>query len=335
MSTNLFFSFIVPVYNRKEELGELLATISNQDFKAQFEVIIVDDGSTVDSKDLVDSFTDRLDLSYYHKDNSGPGDSRNYGMKRAKGNYFIILDSDCLLPENYLTVVCDTLEKSYTDAFGAPDTAHPSFTQIQKAINFSMTSFITTGGLRNEESKHRKFQLRSFNMGISKTVFEKTGGFSNQYIGEDIELTMRIWNMGFTTQFIPKAFVYHKRRTNFKLFFKQTNNFGAARPILNEIYPRSKKISYWFPSLFVLFSMSSMILYLFGIELPLQLTLGYLLLVFFDSSFENRNILTGFLSVLTTIIQFFGYGLGFLRTTFRKKVLGQDNRMAFPNMYGR
>ena len=335
MSTNLYFSFIVPVYNRKEELGELLSTISNQDFKEPFEVIIVDDGSTVRSKDLVDSFTDRLDLSYSYKENSGPGDSRNFGMKKAKGNYFIILDSDCLLPENYLTVVSETLEKRYTDAFGAPDTAHPSFTRIQKAINFSMTSFITTGGLRNEESKNRKFQLRSFNMGISKTVFEKTGGFSNQYIGEDIELTMRIWNMGFTTQFIPDAFLYHKRRTNFKQFFKQTNNFGAARPILNELYPKSKKITYWFPSLFVLFSLSSVIVYLFGIELPLKLTLGYLLLIFFDSTFENKNMLTGLLSVLTTLIQFFGYGLGFLRTTFRKNVLGQDNQTAFPNMFGR
>ncbi|MFD1316506.1 glycosyltransferase [Namhaeicola litoreus] len=335
MSRDLHFSLIIPVYNRKDELQELLHTVVNQNFNGQFEVIVIDDGSADPSKEVAIYFSDKLNLHYYFKENSGPGDSRNFGMKMAKGNYFIVLDSDCLLPENYLSTVSKVLEKNYTDAFGAPDTAHPSFSRIQKAINFSMTSFITTGGLRNEESKNRKFQLRSFNMGISKTVFEKTGGFANQYIGEDIELTMRIWNMGFTTQFIPDAFVYHKRRTNFRQFYKQTNNFGAARPILNELYPNSKKITYWFPSFFVIFFIISMVLFFFGIGLPLKIILGYLILVLIDSTFENRSLLTGLLSIVSTLIQFFGYGIGFLRTMFRKKILSQNNMTAFPKMFSK
>ena len=237
------FSIIIPVFDRPDELEELLQSIVDQGSVNKPEVVVVEDGSALSSAKVVKKFEGVLNIKYLAKENSGPGLSRNYGMSRAKGDYFIILDSDCLLSAHYLDEVSKGLEVRYTDAFGGPDEAHPSFTLIQKAISYAMTSFLSTGGLRNSESEEKKFQLRSFNMGISKETFIKTKGFAAQRFGEDIEFTNRLWSAGLTTQFLPKALVYHKRRTSWDKFFKQVYNFGAARPVLGAMYPKMKGIN--------------------------------------------------------------------------------------------
>ena len=229
----MFFSIVVPVYNRPDEIQELLESIELQQFNELFEIIIVEDGSTISCEPIVDKFKEKLNISYYLKYNSGPGDSRNFGMQLAKGDYFIIFDSDCIIPPNYLTEVSNSLKNNYVDCFGGPDSAHKSFSDLQKAINFSMTSFLTTGGIRGGSEKMTTFQPRSFNMGISKKAFEASKGFSNIHPGEDPDLSIRLWDLGFKTKLIPTAFVYHKRRIDWDKFYIQVNKFGKVRPILN------------------------------------------------------------------------------------------------------
>lgn len=312
------FSIIIPVYNRPNEIDELLESLIKQSYKDEYEVLIVEDGSTVTCQHICEKYKHKLNVRYLFKENSGAGQSRNYGMQQAKGNYFIILDSDVLLPKKYLQEVYDGLSKNYTDAFGGPDAAHSSFTSLQKAINYSMTSVLTTGGIRGKKNSVGKFQPRSFNMGISKKAFEKTNGFSEMKYGEDIDLTFRLWNHGFETQFIDNAFVYHKRRTSLKQFYTQTFNFGTARPILNRMYPASKKLTYWFPSLFITgFDIS--ILFALLIDWIYIIPFAcYFLFVLVDSLFQNRDLKVALLSIVTTYTQFLGYGLGFLKSTFTK-----------------
>ncbi|MEN8124644.1 MAG: glycosyltransferase [Bacteroidota bacterium] len=330
---NLNFSIIIPVFNRPQEIDELLKSLTLQTYSKNFEVIVIEDGSTDKSELIVKNYQDSLDVKYFFKANSGPGQSRNYGMERALGNYFIILDSDVLLPENYLSNVNEQLDNYFTDAYGGADAALPNFTQIQKAINYAMTSFLTTGGLRGSESKGKKFQLRSFNLGLSKKSFEITGGFSKQHFGEDIDLTFRLWENNLSTQFIKKAFVFHKRRTSFKQFYQQTLNFGAARPILNKKYPKSNKLTFWFPSIFIIFTILSLIFTVFGNHTFTSLLFIYLFLILIDASIKNKNMITGFYSVFATIVQFFGYGLGFLRSTFRLSILNNSVEEVFPKMF--
>lgn len=328
---NLKFSIIIPVYNRPDELGELLSSMVLQQFRGDYEVIVVEDGSTLISKHIVDRFKNKLNIKYLTKDNSGPGLSRNFGMQNASGNYYIILDSDCILPENYLSDVSNVLSDNNTDAFGGSDAAHNSFTNIQKAINYAMTAVLTTGGLRGNKNL-KKFQPRSFNMGISKTAFEKIGGFSALRFGEDIDLTFRLWENGFETQFIEEAYVYHKRRVSWSSFFKQTFNFGAARPILNKLHLNSAKITYWFPSVFVIGFLSSVVSLLFHYNWLIYCLSIYFLLIFFDSLVKNKNIVVALLSIWATIVMFFGYGLGFLRSKFRL-LIGKSPKEAFPEMF--
>ena len=327
------FSIIIPVYNRPEELGELLQSIYVQDKQRKTEIIVVEDGSEKRSSSVVAKFDDILNIKYCFKKNSGPGDSRNYGMQRASGDYFILLDSDCILPENYLSTVNSALEKEYVDAYGGPDAAHSSFTNWQKAINYSMTSFLTTGGLRSEESSTKKFQLRSFNMGVSKKAFVLTGGFSKQRIGEDIDLNFKLLEKGCKTRLIKEAFVYHKRRTSMQDFFKQTKNFGAARPILNKMHPGSAKLSYWLPSFFVLGLLSSLIIWYFVSPLGFLIYGLYFLAVSIDSFVKNKNIAIALSSVLAALIQFLGYGSGFLRSVYRLYFQRKGIREAFPGMF--
>lgn len=316
--SNLNFSIIIPVYNRPQEIDELLASLTKQDFTDNFEVIIVEDGSQNTAEKIVDRYQNQLDLKYFFKENSGAGASRNFGMQKASGNYFIILDSDVIVPTQYISTVKKALEENYTDAFGGPDAAHQSFSLLQKAINYSMTSFLTTGGIRGKKNGVGKFQLRSFNLGISKTAFEKTNGFSKMKAGEDIDLTFRLWNNNFETQLIAAAFVYHKRRTSIKQFFKQTFAFGTARPILNRKYPTSAKLTFWFPSLFIIGLDFGILLALFGHLTLISCYYLYFLVLIIDSSFKN-GIRVGFLTLITTITQFFGYGLGFLESQFFNK----------------
>ena len=310
------FSIIIPVYNRPQEIDELLQSLTKQTYTKKFEVVVVEDGSENISKEIVQTYSKDLNIQYYLKNNTGAGASRNYGMLHATGNYFIIFDSDCIIPPNYLVEVENALTEKYTDAFGGADAAHESFTTIQKAINYSMTSFFTTGGIRGNKKAVDKFQPRSFNLGISKKAFEVTNGFSKMKIGEDIDLTFRLWDNNFETQFIENSFVYHKRRSTFKQFFKQTFAFGNGRPFLNKKYPGTAKITYWFPTVFSLLLLISVSLVFFGFQLFAIFFVIYFTIIFLDSLVKNKNIVVAFVSIMTTLIQFFGYGFGFLKGLF-------------------
>ena len=310
------FSIIIPVYNRPDEIDGLLESLTNQNFSDDFEVLIIEDGSSQKSDLIIENYKNQLNLKYFFKENSGAGASRNFGMQNASGNYFIILDSDVIVPKQYLSEVKNGLEKNFTAAFGGPDAAHSSFTPLQKAINYSMTSILTTGGIRGKKKAVGKFQPRSFNLGMSKKAFSVTNGFSKMKNGEDIDLTFRLWAKEFETQLIEKAFVYHKRRSSLKQFFKQTYGFGAARPILNKKYPNTSKLTYWFPSLFIVGVYISVILSIFGFYQSSYLYGFYFLLIFLDSLFQNKNPQVAILSIATSFTQFWGYGLGFLQSQF-------------------
>jgi glycosyltransferase involved in cell wall biosynthesis len=313
----LQFTIIIPVYNRPNEIDELLHSLVLQSFQKEFEIVIIEDGSNQKSDLIIEKYQEKLSIKYFFKENSGASASRNFGMQNATGNYFIILDSDVLLPVHYLEELEKGLLENYTDAFGGADAAHSSFTFLQKAINYSMTSFLTTGGIRGKKNSVGKFQPRSFNMGLSKISFEKTRGFSDMLYGEDIDLTFRLWENGFETQFIEEAFVYHKRRSTISQFFKQTFNFGTARPILNKKHPKSAKLTYWFPSLFIIGFDIALILLIFGKWIYIIPFLGYFVILFFDSLLQNKNFKVAFLSIITTYTQFLGYGLGFLKSSFK------------------
>lgn len=329
----LQFSFIIPVYNRPDEINELLQSFVSLKTTHDFEIVIVEDGSTVSSKAIVDNYSEKLNISYYFKQNSGPGDSRNYGMKKAKGNYFIILDSDCILPESYLEAVEKSLKENYVDCFGGPDAAHASFTNLQKAINFSMTSFITTGGIRGNKKSVDTFQPRSFNMGISKEAFEQSGGFGKIHPGEDPDLSIRLWNLGFKTKLISEAIVYHKRRISWKKFYKQVYKFGMVRPILNVWHPKTKKITYWFPAFFSLGLFMALMLYFFSVKFFILLYILYFVLAFTVALVVNKNIMVASLSLVAIIVQFFGYGYGFLKSTLAVGVLKKDPKQVFPELF--
>ncbi len=326
-------SFIIPVYNRPDEVKELLDSFIDLDSEKDFEIVIIEDGSTISSKAIAEDFSDSLNISYYFKENSGPGDSRNYGMKLAKGNYFIILDSDCILPKNYLNEVFKSLNENYVDCFGGPDAAHSSFTNLQKAINFSMTSFITTGGIRGRKSSINRFQPRSFNMGLSKDAFIATEGFGSIHPGEDPDLSIRLTKLNFKTKLIPEAYVYHKRRISWAKFYKQVYKFGSVRPILNHWYPETKKITYWFPTLFSLGLIASIVLFITGIELPLKIYGLYFIVSFIMALISTKNIIVPFLSIIAIIIQFFGYGYGFLKSTLILSFSNKNIEKQFPNLF--
>ncbi|RNC89849.1 MAG: glycosyltransferase [Allomuricauda sp.] len=328
----LHFSFIVPVYNRPEETKELLESFLIQD-SPDFEVVIVEDGSQHTSEEVIDDFARKLNVSYYQKPNTGPGDSRNYGMRRAKGDYFIILDSDCVLPPHYLTEVRKELDNSFVHCFGGPDQAHESFTSIQKAIDFTMTAFITTGGIRGGKKAVTKFQPRSFNLGISKEAFVKTGGFGNIHPGEDPDLVFRLWKSGYDTRLFKNAFVYHKRRINWKKFRQQVTKFGMVRAILNKWHPKTAKIAYWFPSFITIGFLSSLLLAAFGIYWPSLCVLAYVFLVFLGALIAGLSFKAAFLSIYAVAIQFFGYGLGFLKSTILVNFSNKKPEELFPTLF--
>ncbi|MBG49465.1 MAG: glycosyl transferase family 2 [Pseudozobellia sp.] len=334
---NLSYSFIVPVYNRPEEVKELLASMMVQNFQFPFEVVIIEDGSTESSEDVVRKFQKEasppITISYLTKHNTGPGDSRNYGMTRAKGNYFIVLDSDCILPKTYLNAVDDALRARFVHCFGGPDAAHQSFSLVQKAINYAMTSVLTTGGIRGSKRALNKFQPRSFNMGISKEAFEATGGFGLIHPGEDPDLTFRIWKNGYDTCLIPEAFVYHKRRIDWSKFYKQVFKFGKVRPILNKWHPRTAKITYWFPTFFILGFGISILLGIIGIVLPIYFYGCYLVVVFLDALLRTKNLAIAILVLVAISIQFYGYGTGFLKSTILINFSKSKPEQLFPELF--
>lgn len=329
----MYFSFIIPVYNRPDEIDELLESLSKLKSENLFEVVVVEDGSTISCAHIIEKYSSKLSIAYYFKTNSGPGDSRNYGMRIAKGNYFIILDSDCIIPEDYLFHVTNSLQSDFVDCFGGPDAALASFSDIQKAINFTMTSFLTTGGIRGGSEKVGKFQPRSFNMGLSKKAFEASKGFGNIHPGEDPDLSIRLWNLGFRTKLIKDAFVYHKRRISWEKFQIQVNKFGKARPILNAWYPQFSKITFWFPSLFLVGFIFSILLSFFNFFYFLSFYLLYFVLLFVTSLLVNKSFKIAFYSVYAAIIQFYGYGKGFLLSFYKIFILKQEPQIAFPELF--
>ena len=327
------YSFIIPVYNRPEEVDELLESISNQTYNFDFEVVIIEDGSTVSSEEICKKYNSKLNINYLFKENSGPGESRNYGMRRAKNDYFIILDSDCLLPDHYLESVDDFLQKNYVDCFGGADTADDSFTDIQKAINYVMTSLLTTGGIRGNSKRIQRFEPRSFNMGLSRKAFEATQGFGKIHPGEDPDLVIRLWKQGFETAFIEDAFVYHKRRISWTKFKKQVTKFGQTRAILNHWYPETKKITYWLPFCFSFGLIISVFMAFFGHLEGLFIYGSYFIFLMLDSVRSNKSLKIGIFSIWALIVQFFSYGFGFLYATLKIKFSSKKPELLFPHLF--
>lgn len=293
-----------------------------------FEVIIVEDGSAVPCREVVGKFLDKLDLHYYVKENGGPGQARNYGANRSKGEYLIVLDSDCIVPQRYLQAVDDALTEQPVDAFGGPDRAHASFTDVQKAINYSMTSFITTGGIRGGKKKLDKFYPRSFNMGIKATVYRALGGFSKMRFGEDIDFSIRIYKGGYACRLIPEAWVWHKRRTDFKKFYRQVFNSGIARINLYKKYPDSLKPVHVLPALFTIGTLGLLLISLFTWKALCPLLL-LALFIMADAVHRNSSIKIGALSVVASYIQLIGYGSGFILAVVKQLLLGKKEFTAF------
>lgn len=344
------FSFIVPVFNRPDEVDELLQSLTRQTVRG-FEVIVVEDGSQVPCRDVCEKYASQLDIHYFDKPNSGPGQSRNYGVERAQGEYVIILDSDVVLPDGYLAAVEQELQREPADAFGGPDSAHPSFTPTQKAISYSMTSFFTTGGIRGGKKKLDKFYPRSFNMGIRREVYEQLGGFSSMRFGEDIDFSIRIFKGGYRCRLFPEAWVWHKRRTDFRKFWRQVYNSGIARINLYKKYPESLKLVHLLPMVFTVGVIGTLLLLFFGF-LPYMIgtqhlypvigngmaALGcvglffillYCLALCLDSTKQNKSLKIGLLSIRAAFTQLMGYGCGFLSAWWKRCVLGKDEFSAY------
>lgn len=321
------YSIIIPVYNRPDEVDELLNSLTQQTVR-DFEVIVVEDGSSVTCEHVVKRYEQQLNIRYFNKPNSGPGQTRNYGAERSSGEYLLILDSDCILPPGYLSAIEEELKRQPADAFGGPDRAHDSFTSTQKAINYAMTSFFTTGGIRGGKKKMDKFYPRSFNMGLKADVYRALGGFSKMRFGEDIDLSIRIFKGGYSCRLFPEAWVWHKRRTDLKKFFKQVYNSGIARINLYKKYPESLKVVHLLPAVFTL---GVVFVLLSSLICPYALLLlaMFAIIIFTDSSFRNRSLWIGLLSVLAAFIQLTGYGSGFLSAWWKRCILKKDSFSAF------
>lgn len=342
------YSIIVPVFNRPDEVDELLSSLLNQTF-TDFEVLIVEDGSQKPCDEVCNKYADRLDLHYFMKPNSGPGQSRNYGAERAKGEYLLILDSDVVLPKGYLNAIEEELRCEPADAFGGPDAAHESFTDTQKAISYSMTSFFTTGGIRGGKKKLDKFYPRSFNMGIRRDVYMELEGFSKMRFGEDIDFSIRIFKAGKRCRLFPEAWVWHKRRTDFRKFYRQVYNSGIARINLYKKYPESLKLVHLLPMVFTVGVIFLVLLLCIGLFFSFAPSLSsaskaigiflcicaiipvllYSLLILLDSTLQNKSIKIGFLSIRAAFVQLMGYGFGFLEAWWKRCIKGKDEFAAF------
>ena len=339
------YSFVIPVYNRPDETDELLESLAQQTLR-DFEVLVVEDGSQITCQQVVQKHAAQMPIKYFCKPNSGPGQTRNYGAERSQGEYLIFLDSDCVLPPGYLEAVEKELSASPCDAFGGPDRSHPSFTPVQKAISYSMTSFFTTGGIRGGKKKLDKFYPRSFNMGISASLYRKLGGFSKMRFGEDIDLSIRIFQSGARCRLFPQAWVWHKRRTDLRKFFRQVHNSGIARINLYKKYPSSLKLVHLLPALFTLGMGFLLLMMVVGLLLgllsqsarwgmigwemfflSLLFPVLYSLLIWADSTGENHSLRVGMLSMLASFVQLIGYGTGFLRAWWLRCVCGRNEEM--------
>ncbi len=307
----MYLSVIVPVFNRPTEVSDLLESLTGQT-DSTFEVIIVEDGSTHRCEPVVAGFQSKLNIRYLYKENSGPGPARNAGSEAAAGDYLVFLDSDCVLPEHYIETVRRALALDYADAFGGPDQARDDFSPLQRAINYSMTSFFTTGGIRGGSEKLDKFHPRSFNMGYSVSVFARTGGFSTMRFGEDIDMSIRIIGAGFKTRLIKEAYVYHRRRTNLRRFFKQMYNSGIARINLYKRHPHSLKVVHLAPAIFTIGVVLILVLSVFLSPYFLLLLIAHAVFILGDVTVRNQSILIGPLAVAASYVQLLGYGIGFI-----------------------
>ncbi|MCR5820529.1 MAG: glycosyltransferase [Bacteroidaceae bacterium] len=357
------YSVIIPVYNRPDEVGELLESLCKQAF-SDFEVIVVEDGSSITCRHVAERYATRLQIQYLSKENGGPGQARNYGATHARGHYYIVLDSDVVLPEGYLQAIDTELQANPCDAFGGPDSAHPDFTPLQKAISYSMTSFFTTGGIRGGKRKMDKFYPRSFNMGMKAELWHALGGFSKMRFGEDIDLSIRIFRSGSSCRLFPEAWVWHKRRATLRQFFKQVHNSGIARINLYKKYPDSLKLVHTLPALFTVGVVLLSLLFLTGLvflgvglaagycnaigcnmglvvaylgtalmALALAPLLLYSLLLFVGALLEYRNIHVAFLSIPAAFCQLIGYGTGFIRAWWKRCICGRDEFTAFKDNF--
>lgn len=345
------YSLIIPVYNRPDEIDELLSSLVCQTEKG-FEVIVVEDGSAIPCKDVCQKYDGKLDIHYYNKTNSGPGQSRNYGSERASGVFLLILDSDVVLPETFIESVSRELQANPCDAFGGPDAAHHSFTPTQKAISYSMTAFFTTGGIRGGKKKLDKFFPRSYNMGIRRDVYLKLGGFSKMRFGEDIDFSYRIVEAGYSIRLFPTAWVWHKRRTDFRKFWRQVYNSGIARINLEKRHPGTMKPVHMLPTAFTIgviallaTSFVGRMLMVYGpgpdplhrwywlCATPWIPILLYSLLIFADSSIQNKSAGIGARSIIAAFVQLLGYGCGFIYAWWQRCVLGKDEFHAFDKTF--
>ena len=326
-------SIVVAIFNRKDELFELLNSLIAQTDK-DFEVIIVDDGSFVDLLPTVETFKEMLNIQYFKKANSGPGLSRNYGANRAKNDWLVFVDSDVIVEKDYIENIKKNLEKTDCAAFGGADKAHKGFNLLQKAISYSMTSVFTTGGIRGSKKAVTRFQPRSFNMGVNKEIFLKIGGFSEMRIGEDPDLSMTIWENGYQTAFFDDIGVYHKRRTDLGKFSKQVYQFGCARPILNQRHPDYVKPTFWFPTLFLLGYVAGILEYFLLQKGFVLACYGfYTLVIFLHALYLTKNIAIAAQAIITTYIQMFSYGYGFLESWVKLNVLKMKPEDAFPKHF--
>ena len=325
MEKELSFSIIIPVYNRPDEMKELLESLSKQTFM-DFELVVVEDGSDIKSEALCEQYTDKINIAYYYKENAGPSIARNYGLERAKGNYFLFFDSDCIIPDHYMETINKELHTDFVDCYGGPDRAMDDFSAFQKAVSYAMTSFFTTGGIRGGKKQVDKFHPRSFNLGFSKAVYDNTGGFpvTRMHPGEDMVFAIEVIKRGFKTRLVENAYVYHKRRISFKKFYKQVKGFGKTRYIISRHYPETFKIFFLFPSIFTIGLAGLLLFAAFYSPLFFLFILLYALFLFADSLIKSRSLKVAILSVAASFIQLCGYGIGFIDAFWKHLILGKD-----------
>lgn len=317
------FSVIVPVYNRIGEVEDLLKSLAEQSCK-DFEVVLVEDGSTERCDQVARKYAEKVDVKYFYKENEGRSIARNYGLERAQGDYFVFFDSDCVIPPDYFATLSRFLDENPLDCFGGPDAAHDSFTDMQKAINFSMTAFLTTGGIRGGRVQLEKFVPRTFNMGYSRKVWETVGGFREMF-SEDIDMSTRVRKAGFSIGLVREAYVFHKRRVNLRLFARQIYVFGMSRITLYLLYPESLKIVHWLPAVFVLGTTAMILLSIFWNVWAIAPLVAYLLALFATALASTRSLKIACLGVVAAVVQLGGYGIGFLKA-FTWKVLLRHGR---------
>lgn len=333
MDNKPIISFVVPVYNRPAEVEELLESLVAQP-QGDFEVVIVEDGSAQRCDHIVEHYSTQLSIIYIYKDNSGPGPSRNAGAERARGQYCVFLDSDVVLPPGYMQALLRSLHEHPADFFGGPDRAHASFTPMQKAINYAMTSPLTTGGIRGGGEKLDRFLPRSFNMGVSALAYRNVDGFAPMRFGEDIDLSLRLLEAGFQSRLYPDAWVWHKRRTDLRKFFRQVYNSGIARINLHKRHPGSLKLVHLLPTAFTLGLLGLLLLAALTRccwwLLPLVL---FVLLIGVHASANNRSLSIGLLAIAASTVQLLGYGSGLLVAWWRQCVCGKGQFTAFERTF--